>query len=71
MMGKTRIEIKNPCPYCGSKNFSYEPDPYYMLLAIHEGTPNPVVNINEGRAVIAVTCKECGHIMLFSSNLGK
>jgi len=69
MMAKTKIELNNPCPYCGGKSFSAKTS-NYALLAVKEGTP-PVIDTSEGLIVAAAICKECGYTMFFSSNSEK
>lgn len=64
-MSKKRIEINNPCPYCGGKELSYNiNNPQYAIFAVNEETP-PVVDINSGLVIVPITCKECGLTMLF------
>lgn len=63
---KIDYEIKN-CPHCNGKNFAImgNEKEIYGLVSIKAGN---IIDVNSLLPVIAIVCKECGHVELVHVN---
>jgi len=61
-----RIDLKIPCPNCGSKEFGTMNEPYCILPSIAKNAKDGYEIIPErGLVVLPVICDICGYILFF------
>lgn len=59
------LNIKSPCPNCGSKDFGTLKEPHCILPMLVKDSTGYLVVPNEGAGITPVICNECGYILLF------